>query len=50
MQLRKVCNHPYLFPDIEDKKADEYGEHIVTNCGKMIFLDKLLTKVKPQND
>ena len=45
MQLRKVCNHPYLFPGVEDRSLDPLGEHVVQNCGKMVLLDKLLTKL-----
>ena len=44
MQLRKICNHPYMFQGIEEEGSDEYGDHIIKNSGKMIFLDKLLTK------
>jgi len=29
IQLRKCCNHPYLFNDIEDPTADEFGEHLI---------------------
>jgi SNF2 family DNA or RNA helicase len=29
MQLRKVCNHPYLFEGVEPEGAEEYGEHII---------------------
>jgi SWI/SNF-related matrix-associated actin-dependent regulator of chromatin subfamily A member 5 len=46
MQLRKVCNHPYLFQGIEDENQPELGEHIVTTSSKMRILDKLLTKLK----
>ena len=46
MQLRKACNHPYLFEGMEDRKQDPLGEHLVTNCGKMVLLDKLLQKMK----
>jgi SWI/SNF-related matrix-associated actin-dependent regulator of chromatin subfamily A member 5 len=46
MQLRKVCNHPYMFEDLEEEGAEEFGEHLVTNSSKMVFLDKLLTKLK----
>ena len=46
MQLRKACNHPYLFEGMEDRKLDPLGEHLVTNCGKMVLLDKLLLKMK----
>lgn len=28
MQLRKVCNHPYLFPEIEDETLPVLGEHL----------------------
>eukprot|EP00347_Sterkiella_histriomuscorum_P020084 403339166 len=50
MQLRKACNHPYLFDGIEPEGAEEYGEHIVDNCGKMRFLDKLLKKISSQKE
>eukprot|EP00599_Poterioochromonas_sp_BG-1_P014267 CAMPEP_0173160514 /NCGR_PEP_ID=MMETSP1105-20130129/17906_1 /TAXON_ID=2985 /ORGANISM="Ochromonas sp., Strain BG-1" /LENGTH=655 /DNA_ID=CAMNT_0014079465 /DNA_START=39 /DNA_END=2002 /DNA_ORIENTATION=- len=46
MQLRKCCNHPYLFPNQEDRTLDPLGEHLVTNCGKMVLLEKLLMKLK----
>jgi SWI/SNF-related matrix-associated actin-dependent regulator of chromatin subfamily A member 5 len=45
MQLRKCCNHPYLFPGIEDRSLDPLGDHIFQNCGKMVLLDKLLGKL-----
>ena len=48
MQLRKVCNHPYLFEGQEPEGAEEFGEHIITASGKMRFLDKLLKKVKQE--
>lgn len=46
MQLRKACNHPYLFEGVEDRHQDPLGEHLIQNCGKMVMLDKLLTKLK----
>ncbi|CAM9932061.1 unnamed protein product, partial [Discosporangium mesarthrocarpum] len=46
MQLRKCCNHPYLFAGVEDRKLDPLGQHLINNCGKMVLLDKLLTKLK----
>ena len=46
MQLRKTCNHPYLFDGVELEGQDEYGEHIVSNCKKMEFVDKLLKKTR----
>lgn len=48
MQLRKVCNHPYLFEGIEEEGCPELGEHLITNSSKMRILDKLLTKLKAQ--
>ena len=49
VQLRKVCNHPYLFMGIEPEDAPELGEHLIKASGKMQFLDKLLTKAKKEN-
>eukprot|EP01035_Chromulina_nebulosa_P022015 gene22015-28499_t len=46
MQLRKCCNHPYLFPAMEDRTLDPLGDHLYQNCGKMVLLDKLLKKMK----
>lgn len=46
MQLRKCCNHPYLFPGIEDRSLPALGDHLFTTCGKMVLLDKLLAKLK----
>lgn len=36
MQLRKVCNHPYLFEGVEEEGQPILGEHIINNCGKMM--------------
>eukprot|EP01114_Cavostelium_apophysatum_P015131 TRINITY_DN4061_c0_g2_i1.p1 TRINITY_DN4061_c0_g2~~TRINITY_DN4061_c0_g2_i1.p1 ORF type:complete len:648 (-),score=235.27 TRINITY_DN4061_c0_g2_i1:56-1999(-) len=46
MQLRKCCNHPYLFDGAEPGPPYTTGEHLVTNSGKMVVLDKLLPKLK----
>ena len=46
VQLRKVCDHPYLFQGIEASDAPTLGEHIINVSGKMRFLDKLLKKAK----
>lgn len=35
MQLRKCCNHPYLFAGVEDRKLDPLGDHLIINCGKV---------------
>lgn len=46
MQLRKCCNHPYLFEGVEDRTLDPLGEHLIENCGKLNMVDKLLKKLK----
>mgnify|MGYP001211917046 CR=1 FL=1 len=48
MQLRKCCNHPYLFDGAEPGPPYTTDEHLVYNAGKMIALDKLLKKLKAQ--
>lgn len=44
MQLRKVCNHPWLFDWPIDPASGEYlvGEGLVSASGKMLLLDRLL--------
>ena len=45
MQLRKVCNHPYLFEGAEPTPhTTDY--HLIYNSGKLLLLDKLLFKLK----
>uniref|UniRef100_A0A7S1XF10 Uncharacterized protein n=1 Tax=Compsopogon caeruleus TaxID=31354 RepID=A0A7S1XF10_9RHOD len=46
MQLRKCCNHPYLFDGVEDRSLDPFGDHVVTSCGKLSLLDKLLPRLR----
>lgn len=46
MQLRKCCNHPYLFDGAEPGPPYTTDEHLVFNSGKMIILDKMLKKFK----
>uniref|UniRef100_A0A671MRB3 Probable global transcription activator SNF2L1 n=1 Tax=Sinocyclocheilus anshuiensis TaxID=1608454 RepID=A0A671MRB3_9TELE len=48
MQLRKCCNHPYLFDGAEPGPPYTTDTHLVTNSGKMVVLDKLLPKVQEQ--
>ncbi|CAH6779961.1 probable global transcription activator SNF2L1 isoform X3 [Phodopus roborovskii] len=48
MQLRKCCNHPYLFDGAEPGPPYTTDEHIVSNSGKMVALDKLLARIKEQ--
>eukprot|EP00934_Nitzschia_sp_Nitz4_P004967 Nitzschia sp. Nitz4//scaffold58_size112336//101809//105310//NITZ4_004051-RA/size112336-snap-gene-0.160-mRNA-1//1//CDS//3329555043//4957//frame0 len=46
MQLRKVCNHPYLFDGAEPGPPYKDGPHLWENAGKMMLLHKLLKKLK----
>ena len=46
MQLRKCCNHPYLFEGAEPGPPYTTDEHLIFNSGKMLILDKILTRMK----
>ncbi|BGP54869.1 chromatin remodeling complex Adenosinetriphosphatase [Rhodotorula sphaerocarpa] len=46
MQLRKCCNHPYLFDGAEPGPPFTTDEHLVEAAGKMLVLDKLLKNLK----
>ncbi|GAA5965649.1 hypothetical protein JCM21900_003048 [Sporobolomyces salmonicolor] len=46
MQLRKCCNHPYLFDGAEPGPPFTTDEHLVEAAGKMLVLDKLLKAMK----
>merc|ERR1712223_386463 len=48
MQLRKCCNHPYLFDGAEPGPPYTTDEHLFQNAGKFIVLDKLLPKLQEQ--
>lgn len=48
MQLRKCCNHPYLFEGAEPGPPFTTDEHLVYNAQKMIILDKLLKKFQKE--
>ncbi len=50
MQLKKVCNHPYLFPNIEKGPPYIEGEHLVNNSMKLKILDILLKKIKNETN
>ena len=54
MELRKVCCHPFLIKDAEDKIMQEFPnpqsptvilEALVRSSGKMVLIDKLLPKL-----
>ncbi|MEW5298327.1 MAG: hypothetical protein WDW36_001466 [Sanguina aurantia] len=50
MQLRKVCNHPFMFPDAEpDFDGESTNEDIVEASGKMQVLDRMLAKLKAKD-
>ncbi|ORX87384.1 hypothetical protein BCR32DRAFT_260626 [Anaeromyces robustus] len=46
MQLKKCCNHPYLFDGAEPGPPYTTDQHLVDNSGKMAILDKLLVHLK----
>lgn len=48
MQLRKCCNHPYLFEGAEPGPPYTTDEHLVENASKMRMLDKLLERFQKQ--
>lgn len=39
-----------MFDNVESEGLDEFGEHLVTNSGKTLFLDKLLAKAHSQKE
>jgi len=49
MQLRKVCNHPYLFEGAEPGPPFLDGPHLWENTGKLVLLSKLLPKLQSQD-
>jgi SNF2 family DNA or RNA helicase len=48
MQLKKVCNHPYLFDKIEPGPPYIDGEHIIEVSMKFKVLDHLIPKLLAQ--
>lgn len=48
MQLKKVCNHPYLIRGVEQGPPFFDGEHLCDNAMKFKILDKLLPKLLEQ--
>jgi len=52
MQLRKCCNHPYLFewPIDPHTGQETVDEVLVQASGKMQLLDRILTELKRQGD
>ena len=52
MQLRKCCNHPYLFEWPVDPMTgqESIDEVLVQASGKMQLLDRIMTALKTQGD
>lgn len=53
VQLRKLCNHPFMFQHIEEKYCDHIGGSTIANgpdlyrvSGKFELLDRILPKMK----
>lgn len=55
MELKKVSNHPYLFPGVEEsvlkgsERREDQIKGLIASSGKMMLLDQLLTKLKKDN-
>ena len=45
MQLRKVCNHPYHFIDLNNEMFEHIDEWIIKSSGKFEFLDRIIPKL-----
>jgi ATP-dependent DNA helicase len=49
MQLRKCCNHPYLFEwPVDDKGEEVVDERLVETSGKLRMLDRLLPRLREE--
>ncbi|NWV15767.1 CHD3 protein, partial [Ptilonorhynchus violaceus] len=50
MDLKKCCNHPYLFPEPPKLPSGAYeGGALIKASGKLLLLQKMLRKLKEQN-
>ncbi|NXB99435.1 CHD3 protein, partial [Orthonyx spaldingii] len=50
MDLKKCCNHPYLFPESPKLPSGAYeGGALIKASGKLLLLQKMLRKLKEQN-
>jgi SNF2 family DNA or RNA helicase len=45
MQLRKICNHPYLFLDYNNEIYNHIDENIYKASGKFELLDRIIPKL-----
>lgn len=46
MELKKCCNHPFLFPNYEDTSVTTTVDQLIRASGKMVLLDQLLIRLK----
>ncbi|KAI7891653.1 SNF2 family N-terminal domain-containing protein [Mucor mucedo] len=48
IELKKASNHPFLFPEVEEVSTSRVTQlkGLIENSGKMVLLDKLLTRLK----
>ena len=55
MELKKASNHPFMFPNAEDRilagreQREDVLKGLISSSGKMMLLDQLLTKLKKDN-
>ncbi|KAJ7194037.1 SNF2 family N-terminal domain-containing protein [Mycena pura] len=49
MQLRRICDHPYM---IDDAMPEQYeiGEHLVAASSKLLAIDKIFAQVLPMGE
>jgi ATP-dependent helicase STH1/SNF2 len=47
MQLRKICNHPFVFREVDEdfSVGNNIDEQIVRTSGKFELLDRILPKM-----
>lgn len=52
MELKKISNHPYMFPGVEERvlagsnRREDQIKGLIASSGKMMLLDQLLSKLK----
>ncbi len=46
MELKKCCNHPFLFPSFYESVPHSTVQSYIRGSGKMILLDKLLLRLR----
>uniref|UniRef100_A0A671X5U1 Chromodomain helicase DNA binding protein 2 n=1 Tax=Sparus aurata TaxID=8175 RepID=A0A671X5U1_SPAAU len=53
MELKKCCNHSFLIKQPEDGECETQAEHlqgVVRGSGKLVLLDKLLTRLRERGN